>query len=64
MDIVVIHLQVPITIHVEPDVRADISVGTAVHTPDRSGDNQFDVYDGFDYLGNNRAIVRVTDNSK
>lgn len=51
------------TIHVEPDVRADIS-GTAVHTSDRSGDNQFDVYDGFDYLGNNRAIVRVTDNSQ
>ena len=46
------------TIHVEPDVRADIS-GTAVHTSDRSGDNQFDVYDGFDYLGNNRAIVRA-----
>ncbi len=51
------------TIHVEPDVRANIS-GTAVHTSDRSGDNQFDVYDGFDYLGNNRAIVRVTDNSQ
>ena len=51
------------TIHVEPDVRANIS-GTAVHTSDRSGDNQFDVYDGFDYLGNNRAIARVTDNSE
>jgi len=51
------------TIHVEPDVRANIS-GTAVHTSDRSGDNQFDVYDGFDYLGNNRAIVEVTDTSE
>ena len=28
---------------------------------DRSGDNLFDVYDGFDYLGNNRAVVEVTD---
>ena len=51
------------TIHVEPDVRANIT-GTAVHTSDRNGDNQFDVYDGVDYLGNNRAIVEVTDTSE
>ena len=48
------------TIHVEPDVRANIT-GSAVHASDRSGDNQFDVYDGFDYLGNNRAVVEVID---
>lgn len=51
------------TIHVEPDVRANIT-GSAVHTSDRSGDNQFDVYDGFDYLGNNRAVVEVIDTSE
>lgn len=50
-------------IHVEPDVRANIS-GTAVQVSDKNGDNQFDVYDGFDYLGNNRAIVEVTDTSE
>ena len=40
-------------IHVEPDVRANIS-GTAVQVSDKNGDNQFDVYDGFDYLGNQK----------
>ena len=51
------------TIHIEPDVRANIS-GTAVQVSDKNGDNQFDVYDGVDYLGNNRAIVEVTDTSE
>jgi hypothetical protein len=51
------------TVHVEPDVRAIIA-GTAVTTSDRSGDNQYDLYDFTDYDGNNRALVRVTNTSQ
>ena len=51
------------TVHVEPDVRAIIS-GTAVTTSDRSGDNQYDLYDGTDYNGNNRALARVTNSTQ
>lgn len=51
------------TVHVEPDVRANIAA-TAVTTSDRSGDNQYDIYDYTDYNGNNRALVRATNTSQ
>ena len=51
------------TVHLEPDVRANIS-GTAITVSDKSGDNQYDVYDGTDYTGTNRALVRVTNTSQ
>jgi len=51
------------TVHVEPDVRATVS-GTAVTVSDRSGDNQYDLYDFTDYNGNNRALVRATNTSQ
>ena len=51
------------TVHVEPDVRAIIS-GTAVSTSDRSGDDIYDLYDGTDYNGNNRALVRITNSTQ
>lgn len=51
------------TVHLEPDVRANIS-GTAITVSDKSGDNQYDVYDGSDYNGVNRALVRVTNTSQ
>lgn len=51
------------SVHVEPDVRAIIS-GTAVTTSDRTGDNQYDLYDGTDYNGNNRALARVTNSTQ
>lgn len=51
------------TVHLEPDVRANIS-GTAITTSDRNGDNQYDVYDGVDYNGVNRALVRVTNTTQ
>ena len=51
------------TVHVEPDVRANIS-GTAITVSDKSGDNQYDVYDGTDYNGVNRALVRVTNTTQ
>ena len=51
------------TVHVEPDVRSIIS-GTAVTTSDRTVDNQYDIYDGTDYNGVNRAIVRVTNTTQ
>jgi hypothetical protein len=47
------------TVHVEPDVRSSIT-GTAVTVSDRSTDNIYDIYDGTDYNGVNRALVRVT----
>ena len=49
--------------HVEPDVRANIA-GTAITVSDKSGDNQYDVYDAVDYNGVNRALVRVTNTSQ
>lgn len=51
------------TVHVEPDVRANIAA-TAVTVSDRSGDNQYDIYDYTDYNGNNRALVRATNTSQ
>ena len=51
------------TVHVEPDVRAAIS-GTAITVSDRTGDNIYDVYDGTDYNGVNRALVRVTNTTQ
>jgi hypothetical protein len=51
------------TVHVEPDVRASIS-GTAVTVSDKTGDNTYDLYDGVDYSGNNRALVRITNTSQ
>ena len=51
------------TIHVEPDVRANIS-GSADTVSDRNGDNQYDVYDGVDYDGVNRALVTVNNTSE
>ena len=51
------------TVHLEPDVRANIS-GTAITVSDKSGDNQYDVYDGSDYNGVNRALVRVTNTTQ
>lgn len=51
------------TIHVEPDVRASIA-GSADTISDRNGDNQWDVYDGVDYNGVNRALVTVTNSTQ
>ena len=51
------------TVHVEPDVRANIA-GTAVTVSDKSGDNQYDVYKGTDYNGNNRGLFRLTNTSQ
>ena len=50
-------------IHVEPDVRATIA-GSADTISNRSGDNQYDVYDGVDYTGVNRALVTVSNTSE
>ena len=50
-------------IHVEPDVRATIA-GSADTISDRNGDNQYDVYDGVDYNGVNRALVTVTNSTQ
>jgi len=51
------------TVHVEPDVRSNIA-GTAVTVSDRTGDDQFDIYDFTDYNGSNRALVRMTNTSQ
>lgn len=51
------------TVHLEPDVRASIS-GTATRVSDRSGDNQYDVYDGTTYDGVNHALVQVTNSTQ
>jgi hypothetical protein len=52
-----------INIIVEPDVRANIA-GTAVTISDKSGDNQYDLYDFTDLSGNNRALTRFTNTSQ
>jgi hypothetical protein len=52
-----------LNIIVEPDVRANIA-GTAVTVSDRTGDNQYDLYDFTDLSGNNRALVRFTNSSQ
>ena len=51
------------TIHVEPDVVAIIS-GTATTVGDGDSTDQYDLYDGVDYNGNNRALVRITNTSQ
>jgi len=51
------------TVHLEPDVRADVT-GTAIVTSDRTGDNQYDLYDFTDLFGNNRAMVTTTNATK
>jgi hypothetical protein len=51
------------TVHVEPDVRANIA-STAVTTSDGSSDNQYTIYDFTDLSGNNRALVRATNTSQ
>ena len=50
-------------IHVEPDVRANIN-GSADNVSDKSGDNQYDVYDGVTYDGVNLALVTVNNTSQ
>ena len=47
------------TVHVEPDMRAS-ATGSAVTVSNRSGDNQYDLYDFTDLSGNNRALVTVS----
>ena len=51
------------TVHVEPDVRA-IVAGTAKTVSDRTGDNQYDLYDFVTYDGNDLAIAQVTNTSQ
>jgi len=51
------------TVHVEPDVRAIIA-GTAKTVSDRTGDNQYDLYDFVTYDGNDLAIAQVTNTSQ
>ena len=51
------------TVHVEPDVRANIA-GTAVTVNTGSSDNQYTIYDFTDLDSVNRAIVRVTNTSQ
>jgi hypothetical protein len=51
------------TVHVEPDVRANIA-GTAISVSDGSGDDQYDIYNFTDYNGVNRARVRMTNTSQ
>jgi hypothetical protein len=51
------------TVHVEPDVRANIA-GTAVTVNTGSSDNQYTIYDFTDLDGVNRAIVRMTNTSQ
>ena len=51
------------TVHVEPDVRANVS-GVAVTTSDASGDNNRTIYDHTDYNGTVRSIVRATNTTQ
>ena len=51
------------TVHVEPDVRANLS-GTAVTVSDASGDNARSIYSFTDLAGVNRALVRMTNTSQ
>ena len=51
------------TVHVEPDVRA-IVAGTAKYVSDRTGDNQYDIYDYTTYDGNDLAVVQITNTSQ
>ena len=51
------------TVHVEPDVRANIS-GTAVTVSTASGDDNKTIYNHTDLDSANRALVRVTNTSQ
>ena len=51
------------TVHVEPDVRANIA-GTAVTVSTASGDNNKTIYNHTDLDSTNRAIVRATNTSQ
>jgi hypothetical protein len=51
------------TVHVEPDVRANIA-GTAITVNTGSSDNQYTIYDFTDLDGVNRALVRATNTSQ
>ena len=51
------------TVHVEPDVRANIAA-TAVTVSTASGDNNKTIYNHTDLDGTNRAIVRATNTSQ
>ena len=51
------------TVHVEPDVRANIA-GTAVTVSTGSGDNNKTIYNHTDLDSVNRALVRVTNTSQ
>lgn len=50
------------TVHVEPDMRANYTA-SAVTTSDRTGDNQYDLYDHTDLNGNNRALVTLSNST-
>jgi len=50
------------TVHVEPDMRANYTA-SAVTTSDRTGDNQYDLYDFTDLDGNNRALVTLSNST-
>jgi len=52
-----------VNVIVEPDVRANIT-GTAITVSDKTGDDQYDIYDGTDLDGVNRALVRLTNTSQ
>ena len=52
------------TITMVPEVRAQVSNAQAVVISDASGDNQYDIYDGIDYQGNDRLAVQLTANSQ
>ena len=51
------------TVHVEPDVRANIAA-TAITVNTGSSDNQYTIYDFTDLDGVNRALVRATNTSQ
>lgn len=51
------------TITMVPEVRAQVSNAQAVVISDASGDDEFDIYDGTDYQGNDRLAVQLTANS-
>ncbi len=52
-----------VAVIVEPDVRTNLA-STAVTTSDKTGDNQYDLYDFTDLSGNNRALARFTNTSQ
>jgi len=52
-----------VTVIVEPDVRTNLA-STAVTTSNKTGDDQYDLYDFTDLSGNNRALARFTNTSQ